>query len=102
MTIKNCGVCLGKILVRVKSLVSYHVCSCFLHFYLLIYSAVPGLSCRGLLVAAGRIVSYDVLTLSVSTHMGSNSQTGIHPRPPALGVRSLSHWTIREVPYYVF
>ena len=29
MTIENCGVCLGKILVRVKSLVSYHVCSCF-------------------------------------------------------------------------
>ena len=66
------------------------------------YSAVPGLSCRGLLAAASRSVSYDVLTLSGSTHVGSNSQTGIHPRPPALGVWSLSHWTTREVPYYVF
>ena len=45
MTIKNCGVCLGKIFVRVKSLVSYRVCSCFFNFYLLMYSAAPGLSC---------------------------------------------------------
>ena len=27
---------------------------------------------------------------------------GIKPRPPALGARSLSHWTTREVPYNVF
>ena len=25
-------------------------------------------------------------------------QTGIQPRPPALGAQSLSHWTTREVP----
>ena len=25
-------------------------------------------------------------------------QPGIQPRPPALGVQSLSHWTTREVP----
>ena len=27
---------------------------------------------------------------------------GIEPQPPALGVRSLSHWTTREVPDYIF
>ena len=26
------------------------------------------------------------------------SQPGIKPGPPALGTRSLSHWTTREVP----
>ena len=25
-------------------------------------------------------------------------QAGIEPRPPALGLRSLSHWTAREAP----
>ena len=27
---------------------------------------------------------------------------GIEPRPPALGARSLSHWTTREVPWCIF
>ena len=26
---------------------------------------------------------------------------GVEPRPPALGARSLSHWTTKEVPGYV-
>ena len=31
-------------------------------------------------------------------HLGSSSLIRVEPRPPALGVQSLSHWTIREVP----
>ena len=31
-------------------------------------------------------------------HVGFSSLTGIKPRPPALGLQSLSHWTIRGVP----
>ena len=31
-------------------------------------------------------------------HVGSSSQPGIERRSPALGVRSLSHWTTRGVP----
>ena len=27
---------------------------------------------------------------------------GIEPRPPALGAQSLSHWTTREVPVFIF
>ena len=42
------------------------------------------------LVAACRIFSCSMWDLA--------PWLGIEPRPPALGVQSLSHWTIREVP----
>ena len=29
-------------------------------------------------------------------------QPGIEPRPPALGVQSLTHWTTREVPHSAY
>ena len=29
--------------------------------------------------------------------VGSSSLTGVEPRPPAMGVQSVSHWTPREV-----
>ena len=35
-------------------------------------------------------------------YMGSSSLTRDQPRPPALGTRSLSHWTTKEVPRLAF
>ena len=49
-----------------------------------IYSSLPGLSC------SMPALSCDMLDLV--------PRPGIEPRPPALGARSLSHWTTREVP----
>ena len=46
-------------------------------FYLLVYLAAAGLSCG----------MWDLVP-----------RRGIKPRPPAMGVGSLSHWTAREVP----
>ena len=77
-------------------------------FYLFILAA-PGLSCSmqalslqhadflvaacGLLVAACRLL--------VATCMRDLvPQQGIKPGPPALGARSLTHWTAREVPVF--
>ena len=56
-----------------------------LFIYLYIYLSMLGLSCKhiGSLVVAWRI---------------SVPWPGIEPGPPALGARSLSHWTTREVP----
>ena len=48
-----------------------------LFIYLFIYLAAPGLSCG----------TWDPVP-----------RPGIEPRPPALGERSPSHWTTREVP----
>ena len=50
------------------------------------------------LVAACRIYSCSMRTLSCGMHVGSNSPPGIEPGPPALGAWSLTHWTTREVP----
>ena len=49
------------------------------------------------LVAACRIFSYNIQTLSCST-WDLFPWPGIEPVPPTLGVQSLSHWTTREVP----
>ena len=49
----------------------------WLFFFILIYLAAQGLCCS----------MWDLVP-----------QPGIQPRPPALGVQSLSHWTTREVP----
>ena len=35
-------------------------------------------------------------------HVGSSSLTRIEPGPPALGARTLRHWTTREVPCCLF
>ena len=54
--------------------------------------AVPGLSCGmwNLLVAA-----YGLLSCGMWDRV---PWPGIESRPPALGARSLTHWTTREVP----
>ena len=52
-------------------------------FYL--YLAAPGLSCS----------MWDLFGYSVQDLV---PWTGIEPQPPALGLRSLSHWTPRDVP----
>ena len=49
------------------------------------------------LVAACRIFSHSMLTLSWGM-WDLVPWPGITPRPPALGLRGLSHWTPREVP----
>ena len=61
-----------------KVLVGYPVYSLFLK---IIYLAVPGLYCS----------MWDLVP-----------QPGIEPRPPALGVQSLSHWTTTEVSEFYF
>ena len=38
-------------------------------------------------------------TRSYLQHVGASTLTRIKPRPPALEVLSLSHWTTREVPW---
>ena len=59
---------------------NYHFPS-FFFFLIFIYLAVLGLSCG----------MWDPVPWS-----------GVEPRPPALGARSLSHWTAREVPAVFF
>ena len=55
-------------------------------FILLVYYlAIPGLSCS----------MWDIFGYSVQDLV---PWTGIEPQPPALGLRSLSHWTPRDVP----
>ena len=58
------------------------------NFLLFIYLAVPGLSC-------------DMHTLSCSI-LELVPQPGIEPKPPALGMQSLSYGTKREVPLSPF
>ena len=53
-------------------------CLSFFLKYLFIYLAAPGLSC------------------------GMQALTGIKPRPPALGMQSLNHWTTRDAPVLSF
>ena len=64
----------------------------FLKFYLV----VPGLSC-----GTQEIFSCSMQTLSCGM-WDLVPWPGIKPRPPALGAWSLSHWTTREVPLFVF
>ena len=58
---------------------------------------MPGLSCSmwDLLVAACRLLVAACMRDLVP-------RPGIKPRPPALGVQSLTHWTTREVPMILF
>ena len=62
-----------------------------------------GLSCgtQDLLVAACGLISCSMQTLSCSMR-DLVPRPGIEPRPPALEVRSLTHWTTREVPFFFF
>ena len=53
------------------------------------------------IVVACRIVSCRIWTLSYST-WDLLPWTGIEPRPLALGKWSLSHWTTREVPCFLY
>ena len=46
--------------------------------------------CRGLVAARGILVTVCVMFCC-------SMQTGIEPRPPALGAWNLNHWTTREV-----
>ena len=58
---------------------------------LFIYMVAPGLSCSmGTLSFGLQILSWGMWDLA--------PQLGIKPRPPALGVQNLSHWTTRQVP----
>ena len=53
--------------------------------------------CR-VLVAAHRIIVAACELLVVACMRDLVPQPGMEPRPPALGTRSLTHWTAREVP----
>ena len=68
---------------------------------LFIYLAPPGLSCgiagSSIVVSAFRFFSCDMRTLSCGM-WDLVSWSRMEPGPPPLGARSLSHWTIREVP----
>ena len=63
----------------------------FFNIYLLTDLATPGLSCKLGIFSCG------VWTLSCST-WDLDPCPGIKPGPSALGARSLSHWTTRDVP----
>ena len=73
----------------------FHLFNFTLKKYLFIYLAVPSLSCstRDLFVVCG-IFSCGMQDLV--------PWPGIEPRSPALGARSLNHWTTREVPNFTF
>ena len=71
--------------MHTSEIISIAIISPYFFFFLIfIYLAVLGLSCS-------------MWTLRCSI-WGLVPLWGIKPRPPALGVWSLSHWTTREVP----
>ena len=83
--------------IKKQGIFSFSTIGLFLkiYFYLFIlfyFLAAPGLSCstQDLLVTACRLLSCGIQDLA--------PRPGIEPRPPALGVQSLTHWTAREVP----
>ena len=53
--------------------------------------------CR-VLVAAGRLLSHGMQTLSCSMHVGSSSLSRDRTWAPCIGARSLIHCATREVP----
>ena len=63
--------------------------------YLFIYLAAPGLSCHV------RDLHCSMWALSCGMR-DLVPGPGMEPGPPALEVRSLNHWTTREVPYLLF
>ena len=62
----------------------------FFNIYLFIYLAAPGLSC------STRDLRCSIQALSCDMR-DLVPRPGIEPRPPALGVQILNHWTTREV-----
>ena len=64
----------------------------WLHWVLIAGSSVFVELC-GIFSCSRETLSYEMLDLV--------PWPGIEPQPPALGVRSLSHWTTREVPCYL-
>ena len=72
----------------------------FFHIYLFLF--VLGLSCgvagSSVFIAAFRFFSCDMWILSCGM-WGLVPQSGMEPGPPALGARSLSHWTTRKSLY---
>ena len=81
----------------------YTVFFVYLFIYLFILAA-PGLSSSmwdlQLRHADFLVVACELL---VAAHMWDLVPgPGIEPRPPALGARSLTHWTMREVPIIGF
>ena len=72
---------------------------CVYLFIWFIYLVALGLSCvAGSLVAAHRLLSCGMQTLSCSMHVGSSSLSRIEPGAPELGAQSLNHSATREVP----
>ena len=69
---------------------SYYYYYYYFYFYLLIYLTEPSLSCgtRDLRSSLWHVESITV------------PWPGMEPRPSALGARSLTHWTTREVPVH--
>ena len=65
-----------------------------IHLFLCIFLSVPGLSC------GNGIFSYSMWTLSWGM-WDVVPWSGIEPRPPSLGVQSLSRWATREVPEWI-
>ena len=73
----------------------------FLHLFIFTYLAAPGLTCdtwdlHSCLWHAGAF-GYSMWTLDCSMQYPV-PWPGIKPRPSALGVWSLNHWTTRKVP----
>ena len=91
-------------------LLSIHILKKYLSIYLFILAA-PGLNCgmRDLLVATCGLLSGSMWTqlwhadfLVAARMRDLVHRPGIEPGPPALGGRSLTHWTTREVPPLTF
>ena len=89
------------------SLVCFFLISPKGRFYLFIikifiYLAVPSLSCG--MWDLGSSMFVEALEFFSCGLWDLVSWPGLEPRPPALGVQSLSHWTTREVPvlFYPF
>ena len=75
----------------------------YIFIFIFIYLAVLGLSLvaawRTFVVASGIFFVFTCGKRTLSCGMWDLVPwPGIEPRPPALGARSLSHWTTREVP----
>ena len=75
---------------------------CFGFFLIFIYLAAPGLigHTRDLRFGVRDLFSCGMQALSCGV-WDLVPWPGIKPRPPALGARSLNHWTTREVPGWV-
>ena len=76
----------------------------FIYLFIYLFLAGPGLRCgtQDLLVAACGLLVAACELLVAARMRNLVPQPGMEPRPPAVGTWSLTHWTTREVPFFVF